>query len=68
MTWANLKQMTDPQLPHPEETPPAEGATADAHEERADGGIWEHPGLWVSVIAVVTISMTTRSGFGRGGL
>ncbi|OQR59710.1 hypothetical protein B6E66_34060 [Streptomyces maremycinicus] len=41
--------MTDPLVP-PEETPPAEGSTAEAHEERADGGMWEHPRIWVWLI------------------
>ncbi|MFF7183127.1 DUF6480 family protein [Streptomyces sp. NPDC008121] len=41
--------MTDPLVP-PEETPPAEGSTAEAHEERADGGLWEHPGFWMWLI------------------
>ncbi|MGW8889096.1 DUF6480 family protein [Streptomyces sp. NPDC055749] len=41
--------MTDPLVP-PEETPPVEGSTAEAHEERADGGMWEHPGLWIWLI------------------
>ncbi|MEU9313339.1 DUF6480 family protein [Streptomyces sp. NPDC048256] len=41
--------MTDPLVP-PEETPPAEGSTAEAHEERADGAMWEHPGIWVWLI------------------
>ncbi|MFB7447612.1 MULTISPECIES: DUF6480 family protein [unclassified Streptomyces] len=27
----------------PGETPPAEGSTAEAHQERPDGGLWEHP-------------------------
>ncbi|GGX23592.1 DUF6480 family protein [Streptomyces chryseus] len=43
--------MTDPLVP-PEETPPAEGSTAEAHEERADGGMWEHPGMWVWLIII----------------
>lgn len=43
--------MTEPLVP-PEETPPAEGSTAEAHEERADGGLWEHPRLLLSVIAL----------------
>ncbi|MER5736788.1 MULTISPECIES: DUF6480 family protein [unclassified Streptomyces] len=34
----------------PEETPPVEGSTSSAHPERADGGIWEHPTAWVSLI------------------
>lgn len=41
--------MTDQRVP-PEETPPVEGSIAEAHEERADGGMWEHPGVWVSLI------------------
>lgn len=41
--------MSDPLVP-PEETPPAEGSIAEAHEERADGSFWEHPGVWVWVI------------------
>lgn len=43
--------MTEPLIP-PEETPPAEGSTAEAHEERADGGLWEHPGIWLGLIVV----------------
>lgn len=43
------EDMTDGQVP-PEETPPAEGSTAEAHEERRDGGIWEHPGFWIWLI------------------
>ncbi|MEE1754571.1 DUF6480 family protein [Streptomyces sp. SP18CS02] len=39
----------------PGETPPAEGSTAEAHEERHDGGVWEHPMLWVAVIGLVVI-------------
>ncbi|MFF8868265.1 hypothetical protein SAMN05216532_0639 [Streptomyces sp. 2231.1] len=34
----------------PGETPPVEGSTAEAHPERPDGGIWEHPRLWLSLI------------------
>ncbi|MER7956500.1 DUF6480 family protein [Streptomyces sp. NPDC096030] len=41
--------MTEPLVP-PQETPPAEGSTSSAHQERADGGMWEHPMVWVSVI------------------
>ncbi|WP_330172393.1 DUF6480 family protein [Streptomyces sp. NBC_01498] len=41
--------MTDPLVP-PQETPPAEGCIAEAHEERPDGGIWEHPGVWLGLI------------------
>ncbi|MFD0140929.1 MULTISPECIES: DUF6480 family protein [unclassified Streptomyces] len=43
--------MTEPLVP-PQETPPAEGSTSSAHQERADGGMWEHPMVWVSVIVV----------------
>ncbi|MEU4064161.1 DUF6480 family protein [Streptomyces wedmorensis] len=43
--------MTEP-LVTPEETPPAEGSTSSAHQERADGGMWEHPMVWVAFIAV----------------
>ncbi|MEV1023139.1 hypothetical protein [Streptomyces sp. NPDC050264] len=39
--------MTDPLVP-PEEPPPAEGSIA---EERADGGLREHPGIWLWLIA-----------------
>ncbi|MFJ8589671.1 DUF6480 family protein, partial [Streptomyces sp. NPDC093595] len=41
--------MTDPLVP-PGETPPVEGSTSEAHEERADGGMWEHPAVWVWLI------------------
>ncbi|MET9533267.1 DUF6480 family protein [Streptomyces sp. NPDC006649] len=34
----------------PGETPPAEGCIAEAHEERPDGGMWEHPRLWAGLI------------------
>ncbi|MFE1232343.1 DUF6480 family protein [Streptomyces sp. NPDC059442] len=43
--------MTDPLVP-PEETPPVEGSTAEAHEERADGGIWEHPAFWLWLVVI----------------
>ncbi|MEU9865212.1 DUF6480 family protein [Streptomyces sp. NPDC047971] len=41
--------MSEPLVP-PQETPPAEGSTSSAHQERADGGIWEHPMVWVSLV------------------
>ncbi|MEU6737255.1 DUF6480 family protein [Streptomyces physcomitrii] len=41
--------MTDPLVP-PEETPPVEGSIAEAHEERPDGGVWEHPGIWLWLV------------------
>ncbi|MFE9118623.1 DUF6480 family protein [Streptomyces sp. NPDC007172] len=52
--------MTDPLVPPgrtstgktpPGETPPAEGSIAEAHEERPDGGLWEHPRFWLWLIA-----------------
>ncbi|MCQ6553260.1 DUF6480 family protein [Streptomyces sp. C10-9-1] len=43
--------MTEPLVP-PEETPPAEGSTAEVHEEPRDGGIWEHPWFWLGIIAL----------------
>ncbi|MFE3765456.1 DUF6480 family protein [Streptomyces sp. NPDC059104] len=36
----------------PGETPPGEGSTASAHRERADGGLWEHPGVFVFLIVL----------------
>ncbi|MGW8888100.1 DUF6480 family protein [Streptomyces sp. NPDC055749] len=45
------EHMTDPLVP-PEETPPVEGSTAEAHQERPDGGMFEHPGLWVWLILI----------------
>jgi hypothetical protein len=36
----------------PGETPPAEGSIGEAHEERADGGLWEHPGVWTALIVI----------------
>ncbi|MFG2795112.1 DUF6480 family protein [Streptomyces pseudovenezuelae] len=41
--------MTDPLVP-PNETPAAEGSTAEAHQERADGDIWEHPRIRLRLI------------------
>ncbi|MER5257994.1 MULTISPECIES: DUF6480 family protein [unclassified Streptomyces] len=43
--------MTDPRVP-PTETPPAEGSIAEAHQERPDGGIWEHPTWWLWLIVL----------------
>jgi len=43
--------MTQPLEP-PQETPPVEGSTSSAHVERPDGGIWEHPMVWVSFILI----------------
>ncbi|MDW8809858.1 DUF6480 family protein [Streptomyces scabiei] len=36
----------------PGETPAVEGSTGQAHRERQDGGIWEHPRLWLFLIAI----------------
>ncbi|WP_069741699.1 DUF6480 family protein [Streptomyces sp. EN23] len=36
----------------PGETPPAEGSIGEAHEERADGGLWEHPAVWTALIVL----------------
>lgn len=36
----------------PGETPPAEGCIGEAHQERADGGMWEHPAVWAAVVLV----------------
>ncbi|MEV5802261.1 DUF6480 family protein [Streptomyces collinus] len=36
----------------PEETPPVEGSIAEAHPERPDGGVWEHPGIWLTLIVL----------------
>ncbi|MFF8871918.1 DUF6480 family protein [Streptomyces massasporeus] len=43
--------MTEPLRP-PEETPPVEGSTAEAHPEQPDGVIWEHPRVWLSLIVI----------------
>ncbi|WP_338703398.1 DUF6480 family protein [Streptomyces sp. Q6] len=48
--------MTHPLIP-PTETPPAEGSIAEAHRERADGGIWAHPYWWVLLIVVGSLSV-----------
>ncbi|GGZ08565.1 DUF6480 family protein [Streptomyces nitrosporeus] len=37
-------------LTPPGETPPAEGSISEAHQERADGGVWEHPVVWAVVV------------------
>lgn len=36
----------------PGETPPAEGSTAEAHVERPDGGIWDHPLVWLTLVVI----------------
>ncbi|WP_411073098.1 DUF6480 family protein [Streptomyces sp. cmx-4-25] len=48
--------MAEPLVP-PEETPPVEGSTSSAHPERPDGGIWEHPMIWVSLILLGSLSV-----------
>ncbi|MGZ9928288.1 DUF6480 family protein [Streptomyces sp. NC-S4] len=42
--------MSTPKVP-PEETPEAEGSIASAHQERPDGGLWEHPWAFLGLIA-----------------
>ncbi|MCX5071594.1 DUF6480 family protein [Streptomyces sp. NPDC060334] len=42
--------MSDRRVP-PGETPPGEGSIAEAHQERADGGIFEHPRVLLALIA-----------------
>ncbi|MER6677435.1 DUF6480 family protein [Streptomyces sp. NPDC000983] len=39
-------------LPAPGETPAVEGSTAEAHQERPDGGVWDHPFWWLSLIVI----------------
>ncbi|MFE5734711.1 DUF6480 family protein [Streptomyces sp. NPDC056528] len=48
--------MAEPLVP-PEETPPVEGSTSSAHPERPDGGVWEHPMIWVSLILLGSLSV-----------
>ncbi|WP_069170124.1 DUF6480 family protein [Streptomyces griseus] len=42
-------------LTPPTETPPAEGCISEAHVERPDGGIWEHPFFWVALVVLVAV-------------
>ncbi|MFB7936550.1 DUF6480 family protein [Streptomyces sp. NPDC004779] len=51
----------------PGETPPAEGSTSSAHQERPDGGIWEHPMVWVSLIAFGSVLVALLFAFRVGG-
>ncbi|MFF3412513.1 DUF6480 family protein [Streptomyces sp. NPDC002742] len=46
--------MTHPLVP-PGETPPVEGSIAEAHQERPDGGIWEHPYWWLTLIVLGSV-------------
>ncbi|MFE5512305.1 hypothetical protein ACFQ9J_17155 [Streptomyces sp. NPDC056529] len=48
--------MAEPLVP-PEETPPVENSASSAHVERADGGVWEHPMVWLSLILVGSLSV-----------
>ncbi|MFD6077719.1 DUF6480 family protein [Streptomyces hydrogenans] len=52
----------------PGETPPAEGSTSSAHPERPDGGIWEHPKLWLSLIVLGSVMVALLFAFRVGGL
>ncbi|WP_173265679.1 DUF6480 family protein [Streptomyces pacificus] len=46
--------MADRRVP-PQETPPVEASIAEAHQERPDGGIWEHPVVILSLIVVGSV-------------
>ncbi|AWI32264.1 hypothetical protein E3E14_31350 [Streptomyces sp. ICN441] len=46
--------MTDRRVP-PQETPPVEASIAEAHQERPDGGIWEHPVIILSLIVACSV-------------
>ncbi|MEU2159855.1 DUF6480 family protein [Streptomyces chengbuensis] len=39
----------------PQETPPAEASIAEAHQERPDGGLWEHPVVILSLIVACCV-------------
>ncbi|WP_406841623.1 hypothetical protein ACICHK_42310 (plasmid) [Streptomyces sp. AHU1] len=55
---ANQPQQAVPSpLVPPTETPPVEGCTAEAHQERADGGLWEHPYMWLGLIVLGSIAI-----------
>ncbi|UQT61300.1 DUF6480 family protein [Streptomyces durmitorensis] len=43
--------MKDSHVP-PTEMPPVEGSTAEAHQELPDGGVWQHPAWWLSLIVI----------------
>ena len=61
---------TPPAKTPPTETPPAEGSIAEAHTERADGGIWEHPAFWAGIIlfgSLVFAAFFIARIFGYGG-
>ncbi|MFJ6405503.1 DUF6480 family protein [Streptomyces hydrogenans] len=51
----------------PEETPPAEGSTSSAHPERPDGGVWEHPKLWLGLIVLGSVMVALLFAFRVGG-
>jgi hypothetical protein len=40
----------------PQETPPVEASIAEAHQERPDGGLWEHPVLILSLIVACSLA------------
>ncbi|MCZ7456674.1 DUF6480 family protein [Streptomyces sp. WMMC940] len=46
--------MTDRRVP-PQETPPSEASIAEAHQERPDGGLWEHPVAILSLIVACSV-------------
>ncbi|MEV1048131.1 DUF6480 family protein [Streptomyces sp. NPDC049916] len=46
-----------PQPRPPGETPPAEGSISEAHQERPDGGLWEHPAVWTVLIVLGAVAV-----------
>ncbi|MFG3345782.1 DUF6480 family protein [Streptomyces sp. NPDC048018] len=59
--------MADRRVP-PQETPPVEGSTSSAHPERPDGGIWDHPMMWVSLIVAGAVIVALFFAFRIAGL
>ena len=49
-----VSNVTEP-LGRPTETPPVEGSIAEAHEERPDGGVWEHPYFWLLLVVTGSV-------------
>ncbi|MEV7729687.1 DUF6480 family protein [Streptomyces sp. NPDC087917] len=47
--------MSDQRIP-PGETPPCEGSIAEAHQERSDGGIFEHPRVLLGLIVLGAVA------------
>ncbi|MFD3548274.1 DUF6480 family protein [Streptomyces sp. NPDC058655] len=59
--------MSEQRIP-PGETPPVEGSTAEAHEERPDGGVWEHPRFLLALIVLVAVLVAGFFAARIGGL